>query len=71
MPNIRIDNKEYDLDALSDEAKANLNSVRFVDAEIQRLQASISVCQTARVVYVKALQRNLPAMPSDDTIKLG
>jgi hypothetical protein len=39
MPVIKIDNKDYDLDTLSDEAKSQLASLQFVDAELQRLNA--------------------------------
>ena len=39
MATISIDNKSYDLDTLSDEAKAQLASIQFVDAELARLQA--------------------------------
>ena len=39
MPTIKIDNKEYDVDSLSNEAKAQLGSIQFVDNEIARLQA--------------------------------
>ncbi len=35
MPTITIDNIDYNLDNLSDEAKAQLGSLQFVDAEIQ------------------------------------
>jgi hypothetical protein len=45
MPNINID---HDLDTFSDEAKAQLQSLQFVDAELARLTA---VLQTARVAY--------------------
>ncbi len=39
MPTITIDNKSYDLDSLTNEAKAQLASIQFVDAELARLQA--------------------------------
>ena len=39
MSTITIDNKEYDLNLLSDEAKAQLASIQFVDAELVRLNA--------------------------------
>ena len=74
MSKITIDNKEYELDTLSSEAKAQLQSLQFVDAELQRLQAQTSVLQTARMAYVKALKAALPqAAPpfAGDTIKLG
>ena len=61
MPTIKIDDKEYDLNHLSDEAKAQLGMLQFVDAELQRLSAQTAVLQTARVAYAKALNDALAA----------
>ena len=61
MPIIKIDEKDYDLDTLSDEAKAQLTSIQFVDAELQRLNAQTAVLQTARIAYAKALNEALAA----------
>jgi len=61
MPIITIDDKEYDLDRLSEDAKAQLGSLQFVDAELQRLTARIAVLQTARNAYSKALNEALEA----------
>jgi len=69
MPNIKIDNKDYDLDTLSDEAQAQLTSLRFVDSEIQRKNAEIAILQTARAAYSKALQA-APTAFVWDTMKL-
>ena len=60
MATISIDNQDYDLDTLSEEAKAQLTSIQFVDAELQRLNAQVAVYQTARMTYAKALQEALP-----------
>ncbi len=65
MPNIKIDDKDYDLDTLSDEARAQLTSLQFVDAELQRLTAQTAVLQTARMAYSKALQAALPSFVGD------
>lgn len=65
MPTVTIDEKEYDLDNLSDEAKAQLTSLQFVDAEIQRLNAQGAILQTARVAYSKALKDALPQFDGD------
>lgn len=71
MPNIKIDNKEYDIDSLSDECKAQLASLQFVEQELSRLQAQAAVLQTARAAYAKALQAALPVVGGSDTIKLS
>ena len=60
MPTIKIDGKEYDLDKMSKEAKDQLASLQFVDAELQRLNAQAAVLQTARLAYSKALNEALP-----------
>lgn len=53
MPTIKIDDKDYDLDTLSAEAKAQIASLQFVEAELQRLNAQMAVLQTARAAYAK------------------
>ena len=70
MPTIKIDNKEYELDTLSDECKAQLASIQFVDQELARLQAQAAVLQTAKAAYLQALQKSLPVLGGSDTIKL-
>ena len=60
MPTIKIDDKDYDLDTLSAEAKAQIASLQFVEAELQRLNAQMAVLQTARAAYAKALSDLLP-----------
>lgn len=55
MATIKIDEKEYDTDTLSDEAKVQLQNVQFVDQELARLNAQAAVMQTARIAYAKAL----------------
>jgi hypothetical protein len=55
MAIIKIDDKDYDTESLSEEAFAQLNSLQFVDQELAKLQAQASVLQTARIAYAKAL----------------
>jgi hypothetical protein len=62
MPTITIDNRTYDTDTLSDDARAQLQSLQFVDAELARLQSKSAVLQTARAAYAKALQAALPSI---------
>ena len=71
MPNITIDNQNYDVDSLSDEAKAQLSSLQFVDAELARLNAQAAVLQTARMAYANALKAALPVLPGGDTMKFN
>jgi hypothetical protein len=62
MTTINIDNIAYDLDTLSEEAKAQLMSLQFVDQELARLQAQAAALQTARIAYSNALQAALPTV---------
>ena len=59
MATINIDNIDYDLDSLSEDAKAQIASIQFVDAELQRLQAKAAALQTARLAYARALSELL------------
>jgi pyoverdine/dityrosine biosynthesis protein Dit1 len=60
MAKITIDNKEYDTDALSDEAKNNIQNVQYCDQKIGELKREIALAQTARNAYVQGLKRALP-----------
>ncbi len=62
MPTIRIDNIDYELGSLSEQARAQLQSIQFVDQELARLQARMAAMQTARNAYVRALKAALPAV---------
>ena len=70
MPNIKIDDKDYDYDTLPEEAKNQLRMLQFVDAELARLQGQAAVLQTARISYAKALGEALPKFEGD-TIKIS
>ncbi len=61
MPTIKIDEKDYEFDTLSEEAKGQLAMLQFVDGELQRLTAQTAVLQTARMAYSKALNEALAA----------
>ena len=69
MSKITIDGKEYDLNALSDEAKAQIVSIQFVDGELARLNAQAAALQTARMAYSKELNGMLAQQ--SDTIKFN
>ena len=71
MTKVTIDDKEYDLDTLSDECKAQLASIQFVEQELARLQAQAAVLQTAKAAYLQVLKASLPVLGGSDTIKLS
>ena len=56
---ITIDDVEYNLDDLSDDAKAQLMNIQFVDAQLQQLNNELAVSDTARIGYTNALKGEL------------
>ena len=59
-PRLKIDDKEYKISDLSDDAKAQLQSLRFTEVELQRLNMQLALVKTARMAYQKALASALP-----------
>ena len=60
MNTINIDNKEFDVEALSENAKAQIISLRSCDQRMQALQQELAILQTARNAYSNALKAELP-----------
>ncbi|MES2149208.1 MAG: AMP-binding protein [Pseudomonadota bacterium] len=61
---VNIDGKLYALASLSEPVRAQLASLKFVDAELERLHASLAVYQTARMAYCAALNQLLAEQSS-------
>ena len=51
-----IDGEEYAVASLSDKGRECISSVKFVDNELQQLQARIAILNTARAAYFLALK---------------
>lgn len=60
MTTVSIDHQDYDFESLSENAKAQLASLQFVEQELVRLQAKMAALQTARNAYAQALRSMLP-----------
>tara|TARA_A100001015_G_C14387255_1_gene480266 strand:- start:277 stop:480 length:204 start_codon:yes stop_codon:yes gene_type:complete len=56
MGNVTIDGTGYDLDEMSDNAKAQLESLVAVDKKIGEMQQDMAILQTARNAYAVALR---------------
>lgn len=56
---ITIDEVEYSLDSLSDNAKAQIANIQFVEAQLQQLNNELAVSDTARIGYTNALKTEL------------
>ena len=63
---ITIDGKEYKLDDLSDNAKAQFANIQFVDMQIQQLNNELAVADTARIGYTNALKSDLIKIKVDE-----
>ena len=59
MPKITIDEIEYNTEDLSDNGKAQLASLQFLEVQMKKLKSEIAVYQTARMSYVNALKAEL------------
>ena len=59
MPKINVDGIEYNTEYLSDNGKAQLASLQFLEVQMSKLKSEIAVYQTARNSYVAALKAEL------------
>lgn len=59
MPKITVDGIEYNTEDLSDNGKAQLASLQFLQVQMNKIKSEIAVYQTARSSYVAALKAEL------------
>jgi len=59
MPKITIDDMEYNTEDLTDNGKAQLASLQFLEVQMKKLKSEIAVYQTARASYITALKEEL------------
>lgn len=64
MPKITIDGIEFNTEDLTDNGKAQLASLQFLEVQMNKLKSEIAVYQTARNAYVAMLKAELQ---SDET----
>lgn len=57
--NVQIDGKTLALSDLSDNAKAQVQNLAIVDAEIKRLQTLIGIATAAQQSFIAALRAEL------------
>jgi hypothetical protein len=56
---ITIDGVDYEFADLTDNARAQLANIQFVDAQLQQLNSEWAIADTARMAYTAALKREL------------
>ena len=59
MPKITVDGIEYNTEDLSDNGKAQLASLQFLEVQMSKLRNEIAAFQTAKNAYVSALKAEL------------
>lgn len=59
MPKITVDGIDYNTEDLSDNGKAQLASLQFLEVQMQKIKSEIAVYQTARNAYVAALKAEM------------
>lgn len=57
---VTVDGATFRVSDLSAEAQAQVTNLKFVDAEIAKLNAQLAVYTTARIAYENALRAALP-----------
>ena len=62
---IKIDDIDYKIEDLPDNAKAQLQGIQVAEAEMKRLNMQLALIQTARNAYLHALQVDLPETSED------
>ena len=67
MPKITVDGIDYNSEDLSDNGKAQLASLQFLEVQLNKIQGEIAVYQTARNSYVAALKAELEKQEPADT----
>ena len=67
MPKITVDGIDYNSEDLSDNGKAQLASLQFLEIQLKKIQGEIAVYQTARNSYVAALKAELEKQEPADT----
>ncbi|MEI4234181.1 hypothetical protein [Roseovarius sp. D22-M7] len=67
MPKITVDGTDYHTEDLNDNGKAQLASLQFLEAQMQKLRNEITVFETARQTYVNSLKAELNQSQSEDT----
>ena len=66
MATIKIDDKEYEMDDLSQEVKAQIASLRYVEGELAKLNMKLAALQTAKLAYARALKASLENEATDN-----
>lgn len=56
---ITVDGKKFNLEDLSEQARAQIQNISFCDEQIQQRSNEWAIADTARIGYTNALKREL------------
>lgn len=59
MPKITIDDIEYNTEDLSDNGKAQVASLQFLEVQMKKINSEIAVYETAKAAYISALKSEI------------
>jgi hypothetical protein len=59
MPTIQVDGFDYNTEDLSENGKAQLASLQFLEVQMSKIKSEIAVYQTARNSYAAELKAQL------------
>jgi len=60
-PKISIDGAEYELSSLTEQARAQMQNIRFCEEQIRQLESEWAIADTARLAYSQALKSEVNA----------
>ena len=56
---IAVDGKEFDATSLSEQAKAQLDNLQFVNEQILQKNNELQIADSARIMYISVLNEEL------------
>jgi hypothetical protein len=59
MPKITIDDIEYNTEDLTENGRAQLASLQFLEVQMQKIRQEIAVYQTAQRIYIASLKTEI------------
>lgn len=65
MPTLKIDDREYEIDDLSDEIKLKVGRMQEINNQIRSLNLQISELQTVFQAYVNTINSELEASETE------
>ncbi len=67
MPKITVDGIDYNTEDLTENGKAQLASLQFLEQQMIKLKSEIAVYQTARNAYATLLKAELDKIPETES----